>query len=103
MDIFKTNLKDSVHWLKVAMRQAQSDIKKNNTEIKNLKLAVDRLNKGDSTKLNDLIRAARDLRQASADYTNGSEKGEIHYADAIHESVDLLIDALYDYEKGGDE
>ena len=101
MDIFKTNLKDSVHWLKVAMRQAQSDIKKNKTEVKNLKLAVDRLNKADSTELNELIAAARDLRKASADYTNGSEKGEIHYADAIHESVDLLIDALYDYEKGG--
>ena len=103
MDIFKTNLKDSVHWLKVAMRQAQSDIKKNKTEVKNLKLAVDKLNKSNSTELNDLIAAARDLRQASADYTNGSEKGEIHYADAIHESVDLLIDALDSYEKGGDE
>lgn len=102
MDIFKTNLEDSVHWLKVAMRQAQSDIKKNNTEVKNLKLEIDNLNKGDSTKLNDLIRAARDLRQASADYTNGSNKGEIHYAHAVHESVDLLIDALYDYEKGGE-
>lgn len=101
MDIFKTNLKDSVHWLKVAMRQAQSDIKKNKTEVKNLKLAVDRLNKADSTELNELIAAARDLRKASADYTNGSEKGEIHYADAIHESVDLLIDALNSYEKGG--
>lgn len=103
MDIFKTNLKDSVHWLKVAMRQAQSDIKKNKTEVKNLKLAVDRLNKADSTELNELIAAARDLRKASADYTNGSEKGEIHYADAIHESVDFLIDALDSYEKGGDK
>lgn len=101
MDIFKTNLKDSVHWLKVAMRQAQSDIKKNNTDLNNLKTEVDRLNRGDSTELNELIAAAMDLRKASADYTNGSEKGEIHYADAIHESVDLLIDALYDYEKGG--
>lgn len=56
---------------------------------------------GKGRALADLIIAARDLRQASADYTNGSDKGEIHYADAIHESVDLLIDALYDYEKGG--
>lgn len=56
---------------------------------------------GQGNALAGLIAAARDLRQASADYTNGSEKGEIHYADAIHESVDLLIDALYDYEKGG--
>jgi hypothetical protein len=101
MDIFKTNLKDSVHWLKVAMRQAQSDIKKNSTEVKSLKLAVDKLNKGDSTELNDLIRAARDLREASAGYTAGSDKGEICYADAIHESVDLLIDALDNYEGGG--
>ena len=56
---------------------------------------------GQGNALTDLIIAARDLRKASANYTNGSEKGEIHYADAIHESVDLLIDALYDYEKGG--
>ena len=101
MDIFKTNLRDSVHWLKVAMRQAQSDIKKNNTDLNNLKAEVDRLNRGDSTELNELIAAARDLRKASADYTNGSEHGEIYYADAIHEAVDLLIDALDNYEKGG--
>ena len=56
---------------------------------------------GQSNALDDLVAAARDLRQASADYTNGSEKGEIHYADAIHESVDLLIDALNSYEGGG--
>ena len=56
---------------------------------------------GQSNALDDLIRAARHLRQASADYTNGSEKGEIHYADAVHESVDLLIDALNSYEGGG--
>lgn len=56
---------------------------------------------GQGNALADLIRAARDLRQASADYTNGSEKGEIHYADAIHESVDLLIDALNNYEGDG--
>lgn len=56
---------------------------------------------GQGAALADLIRAARDLRKASADYTNGSDKGEIHYADAIHESVDLLIDALDNYEGGG--
>lgn len=56
---------------------------------------------GQGSALTDLIIAARDLRQASADYTNGSDKGEIHYADAIHESVDLLIDALNNYEGGG--
>lgn len=56
---------------------------------------------GQGSALTDLIIAARDLRQASADYTNGSDKGEIHYADAIHESVDLLIDALDNYEGGG--
>lgn len=35
MNIFKTNNEDSVYWLKVAMRQAQSDIKllKNEVEI----------------------------------------------------------------------
>ena len=54
-----------------------------------------------SRSLADLIRAARDLRQASANYTNGSDKGEIHYADAIHESVDLLIGVLDNYEGGG--
>ena len=53
---------------------------------------------GKSTKLDGLILAARDLRKASAGYTNGSDKGEIHYADAVHESVDLLIDALNGYE-----
>lgn len=58
---------------------------------------------GQGNALADLIIAARDLRQASADYTNGSDKGEIHYADAVHESVDLLIDALDSYEKGGAE
>lgn len=56
---------------------------------------------GQGNALTDLIIAARDLRQASADYTAGSDKGEIHYADAIHESVDLLIDALNNYEGGG--
>lgn len=56
---------------------------------------------GQGNALTDLIIAARDLRKASADYTAGSEHGEIHYADAIHEAVDLLIDALNNYEKGG--
>lgn len=56
---------------------------------------------GQGNALANLIRAARDLRQASAAYTNGSDKGEIHYADAVHESVDLLIDALDNYEGGG--
>ncbi len=101
MDIFKTNLKDSVHWLKVAMRQAQSDIKKNNTEVKNLKLAVDKLNKGDSAELNDLIIAARDLRQASKDYDDSNDCGEMYYAERISGPVDLLIDALDNYEGGG--
>ena len=53
---------------------------------------------GKSTKLDGFILAARELRKASAGYTNGGEKGDIHYADAIHESVDLLIDALNSYE-----
>lgn len=101
MDIFKTNLEDSVYWLKVAMRQAQSDIKKNKTEVKNLKLEIDNLNKGDSTKLNDLIRAAGDLRQASKDYDDSNDCGEMYYAERISGPVDLLIDALDSYEGGG--
>lgn len=34
---------DSVHWLKVAMRQALADIKRNKKEIYELKLEIDRL------------------------------------------------------------
>lgn len=45
MDIFKTNLKDSMHWLKVAMRQAQSDIKRNKGEILELENLVEQLKK----------------------------------------------------------
>lgn len=44
MDIFRTNQEDSLHWLKVAMRQAQADIKSNKKEIHELKLEIDRLN-----------------------------------------------------------
>lgn len=43
MDIFNTNQEDSIHWLKVAMRQAQSDIKKSNKRISELELEVKRL------------------------------------------------------------
>lgn len=46
MDIFNTNQEDSIHWLKVAMRQAQSDIKSNKKEIHELKLEIDRLKEG---------------------------------------------------------
>ena len=56
---------------------------------------------GQGNALDDLIAAARDLRQASADYTNGSDKGEIYYAERISGPVDLLIDALNSYERGG--
>lgn len=45
MDIFKTSAEDSLYWLKVAMRQAQADIKSNKKEIHELKLEIDRLNK----------------------------------------------------------
>ena len=38
MNIFKTNAEDSVYWLKVAMRQAQSDIKSLKTEVELLKI-----------------------------------------------------------------
>lgn len=37
MNIFKTNEKDSIYWLKVAMRQAQHDIKGLKEEVKVLK------------------------------------------------------------------
>lgn len=37
MNIFKTNDKDSIYWLKVAMRQAQHDIKELKEEVKVLK------------------------------------------------------------------
>lgn len=43
MDIFNTNQEDSIHWLKVAMLQAQADIKKNNKRISELELEVKRL------------------------------------------------------------
>ncbi|KAA0929507.1 hypothetical protein FQ082_01945 [Psychrobacter sp. ANT_H56B] len=47
-----------------------------------------------------LVKAARDLRKSNDDFTASGDMGEIHYADAVHESVDLLIDALNNYEKG---
>lgn len=37
MNIFKTNDKDSIYWLKVAMRQAQHDIKELKEEVRFLK------------------------------------------------------------------
>lgn len=37
MNIFKTNDKDSIYWLKVAMRQAQHDIKELKEEVRVLK------------------------------------------------------------------
>lgn len=43
MDLERMNDADSIHWLKVAMRQAQADIKRNKKEIHELKLEVDRL------------------------------------------------------------
>ena len=45
MDIFKTNLEDSVYWLKVAMRQAQSDIKNDKKRILELENQVEDLRK----------------------------------------------------------
>lgn len=39
MNIFKTNDKDSIYWLKVAMRQSQADIKSLKEEIRVLKEA----------------------------------------------------------------
>lgn len=37
MNIFKTNDEDSIYWLKVAMRQSQSDIKSLKEEVRMLK------------------------------------------------------------------
>lgn len=37
MNIFKTNDKDSIYWLKVVMRQAQHDIKELKEEVRVLK------------------------------------------------------------------
>jgi len=51
--------------------------------------------------LTDLIRAARDLRQASKDYEDSNDCGEMYYAERISGPVDLLIDALNNYEGGG--
>lgn len=39
MNIFKTNNEDSIYWLKVAMRQSQSDIKSLKEEVRMLKEA----------------------------------------------------------------
>ena len=46
MDLERMNDADSIHWLKVAMRQALSDIKSNKKEIHELKLEIDRLKEG---------------------------------------------------------
>lgn len=43
MDIERMSDADSIHWLKVAMRQAQADIQRNKKEIHELKLEIDRL------------------------------------------------------------
>lgn len=45
MGLFNMNLEDSVHWLKVAMRQAQSDIKSNKGKILELENQVEQLKK----------------------------------------------------------
>lgn len=55
---------------------------------------------GQGTALADLIIAARDLRQASKDYEDSNDCGEMYYAERISGPVDLLIDALDNYERG---
>lgn len=55
---------------------------------------------GQSNALDDLIRAARDLRQALKDYEDSNDCGEMYYAERISGPVDLLIDALNNYEGG---
>lgn len=56
---------------------------------------------GQDSALADLIIAARDLRQASKDYDDSNDCGEMYYAERISGPVDLLIDALDNYEGGG--
>lgn len=56
---------------------------------------------GQGNALADLIIAARDLRQASKDYDDSNDCGEMYYAERISGPVDLLIDALDNYEGGG--
>lgn len=56
---------------------------------------------GQGNALTDLIIAARDLRQASKDYEDSNDCGEMYYAERISGPVDLLIDALNNYEGGG--
>lgn len=56
---------------------------------------------GQGSALRDLIVAARDLRQASKDYEDSNDCGEMYYAERISGPVDLLIDALDNYEGGG--
>lgn len=55
---------------------------------------------GQVNALADLIAAARDLRQASKDYDDSNDCGEMYYAERISGPVDLLIDALDNYERG---
>lgn len=45
MDIFKTNLEDSVYWLKIAMRQAQSDIKAEKKKVSESESQIAQLKK----------------------------------------------------------
>lgn len=52
-----------------------------------------------SEELKALIEAAKDLRQASKDYDDSNDCGEMYYAERINEPVDLLIEALKDYEE----
>ena len=47
MDLERMNDADSIYWLKVAMRQALADIKKNNKRIAELEQEVKRLRESD--------------------------------------------------------
>lgn len=53
-------------------------------------------------KLKDLIEAAKLVRKQSSDYDSAEGGGEIQYAEMMHEPIDLLIDALKEYEATND-
>lgn len=55
MNIFKTNTEDSVYWLKVAMRQAQADIKSLKSEVELLKIENKYLRNKCNTNSSDVV------------------------------------------------
>lgn len=52
-----------------------------------------------SEQLKALIEAAKGLRQSSKDYDDSNDCGEMYWAERMGEPVDLLIQALNEYEE----